>query len=107
MPAFLVALVISAVLLFNPNSPGKGPFEGSDKVVHFLIFFTLAALGRRTRIALPVLAGGLIVYAVGSELIQGLEAGRSSSLTDALADFCGVAVGLGLAPLLGRFVRRY
>jgi hypothetical protein len=103
---FLVALAVSAVMLFSPNAPGEGPFPGSDKVVHFLIFTTLAALGRRTRIPVPVLAGGLIAYAVGSELIQGLEANRSASPTDALADFCGIAVGSSLAPLLRRWARR-
>ena len=106
MPAFLVALAVSAVMLFSPNAPGEGPFPGSDKVVHVLIFTTLAALGRRARIPVPVLVGGLIAYAVGSELIQGLEANRSSSPTDALADFCGITAGMLLAPLRSRWSRR-
>jgi hypothetical protein len=106
VPAFLVALAVSAVLLFSPTAPGEGPFPGSDKVVHLLIFTTLAALGRRTRIALPVLVGGLIAYAIGSELLQGLQANRSSSAIDALADGVGILVGVGLVPLLVRWVRR-
>lgn len=94
MPAFLVAVVASAVLLFSPSAPGTGPFEGSDKVVHALIFLTLAALGRRAGLPVGGLALGLVLYAVGSELLQSLEAERTASATDALADATGLTAGL-------------
>jgi VanZ family protein len=106
VPAFLVALAVSAAMLFSPSAPATGPFDGSDKVVHFLIFMTLAALGRRAGLSLPALAAGLVAYAIGSELIQGLEPNRSSSPTDALADACGILVGLSFWPVLLRWQRR-
>lgn len=102
MPAFVVACLVSAAMLFSPTTPGDGPFAGSDKVVHFLIFATLAALGRRARLPLPALAVGLVGYAIGSEFLQGLTPSRMASPTDALADACGIVAGLALAPLVGR-----
>jgi VanZ family protein len=106
VPAFLVAFAVSLVLLFSPSAPSTGPFEGSDKVVHVLIFATLAALGRRAGFRLLPLAGGLLVYAVASELLQGLLPHRSSSAMDALADLIGTGVGIVLAPVLFRRLRR-
>lgn len=102
MPAFLVALAVSAAMLFSPTTPGEGPFPGSDKVVHFLIFSTLAALGRRARLPVLPLVAGLVGYAVVSELLQGLQANRSSSVLDAVADCVGIAVGTSLMVLLAR-----
>lgn len=93
MPAFLVALVVSAVLLFAPSTPNESTIPGSDKVVHFLIFAVLAVLGRRARLPLLPLVIGLAVYAVGSEVLQGLEPDRDGTPTDALADLGGIAVG--------------
>jgi hypothetical protein len=102
VPAFLVAFAVSLVMLFWPSVPGTGPFEGSDKVVHVAIFLTLAALGRRAGLRPVPLAAGLLVYAVASELLQGLLPNRSSSATDATADLVGVLVGLAIAPAVRR-----
>ncbi|HSP38734.1 MAG TPA: VanZ family protein [Frankiaceae bacterium] len=106
MPAFLVALVASAVLLFAPSTPNESTFSGSDKVVHFLIFATLAALGRRARLPVLPLVIGLVGYAVGSELVQSLEPHRDGTPTDALADVLGVAVGGLVVPFANRVRRR-
>lgn len=98
VPAFLVAFAVSVVMLFWPSVPGTGPFEGSDKVVHVAIFLTLAALGRRAGLRPVSLLAGLLLYAVASELLQGLLPNRSSSATDATAGLVGVLIGLAIAP---------
>ena len=93
-------------MLFAPSTPNESLFPGSDKVVHFLIFAVLAALGRRARLPVLPLVAALVVYAVGSELVQSLEPHRDGTPTDALADVLGVAAGSLLAPLATRVRRR-
>jgi VanZ family protein len=102
VPAFLVALVASAVLLFAPSTPNESAVLHLDKVVHFSIFMVLAVLGRRARLPVPALVAGLVLYAVGSELLQSLEPHRDGTPTDALADVSGVILGTLLVPVAAR-----
>lgn len=94
----------SAVLLFSPTDGGAPALPGLDKVVHALIFATLAGVtrwrfGSERRLLVPV-AG----YAVVSELVQGpLLATRSGDPWDVAADLVGTAVGWLVA---GRLLRR-
>ena len=86
--------VVSAVVLFSPSDGGVSAFPGSDKLVHLVLFALLAAatrwrFGRRT-VALAV----LVVYAVTSEVVQGvLMDSRSGDPLDVVADLAGVALG--------------
>ncbi len=90
--AFWGAVVVTAIFAFGPSPDGSVP--GRDKVYHVLTFLTLGLLGSfafprtdLTRLALLLLAGGVLI-----ELIQGLPiVGRDRSLGDVVADAVGVA----------------
>jgi len=95
---FGVAIAISAFVLLWPSAPGVPLFPYSDKIVHALVFAALAWTGRRAGLPVMGLGVGLLVYAVGSEVVQHtLLPGRSGDLTDVVADLVGVALGLVLA----------
>ena len=101
---FAAMVLISLVVLFAPASatPSTWP-PGVDKVVHLALFAALAWTGRRANLPVPALAVGLVAYAVGSEVLQGLlPIGRSPDPLDAVADTIGVAVGLVAARRLAR-----
>jgi VanZ family protein len=95
---FLITVMISLYALFSPASGIPFLPPGADKVGHFALFTTLALTGRMARLAEVPLAIGLVVYAVGSEPLQGaLPINREASVWDALTDLCGTAIGLWLA----------
>ena len=95
--------LLSLYVLFSPAQRGPQPFEGSDRVVHLVLFLLLAATTRwrfGTRPAWLVLLAG---YAVLSEVVQGVAlAGRSGDAADAVADLLGVALGWVAAARLPR-----
>jgi len=105
---FSAVVLASLVVLFAPASatPSALP-PGVDKVVHLALFAALAytcPVDRR-RAGLPVvgLAAGLVAYAVGSEVLQGvLPLGRTADPLDAAVDVVGVAVGLVAARTRGQ-----
>lgn len=106
------ALCIALSLL--PSLPLPGP-QGSDKVGHFLAYFTLTAWAVsifRTRAAHLLAALSLVALGVAMELAQAtLTTVRLGDLRDALANTAGVALGLSLsftpaATLLLRLDRR-
>ena len=81
-------------MLFTPAVAGDGPFPGSDKVVHALLFGALAAT-TRWRFGPGLLGLGLIAaYAGLSEVVQGeLLSTRSGDAYDVVADLLGALVG--------------
>ena len=104
---FAVALAVSAYVLLAPDDGTPSVLPDLDKVVHVLIFAALALTGRRAGVALVPLVIGLLVYAAGSELLQGTDLlGRSRSGWDALADALGIALGVVAAERLERLDRR-
>lgn len=95
--AFAVAVLVSLAVLFAPASDVPTAPPGVDKVVHVLLFLTLALTGRWAGIRQSPLGVALVGYAVVSELIQGLTPlDRSMSVGDWLADVVGVVAGLAL-----------
>jgi VanZ like protein len=93
--AFAVAVLVSLAVLFAP--PGDVPSSpaGVDKVVHFSLFAVLAFTGRWAGVGQSVLAALLVLYAAGSELLQGTSlVNRDASIGDLVADSAGVVVGL-------------
>ena len=101
--AFAVAVLVSLAVLFAPASEVPTAPPGVDKVVHGLLFLVLALTGRWAGVGRAVLGGGLVGYAVVSELVQGLTPlARSASVADLLADVIGVLAGLGLWALVTR-----
>ena len=101
--AFAVAIVVSVVVLFTPATGVPTAPPGVDKVVHAALFAALAGTGRWAALGARGLALALLVYAAGSELVQGLDLlNRSASLADWLADAVGILLGLALGGLLSR-----
>ena len=99
--AFAVAVLVSLAVLFAPPSDVPSGPPGADKVVHFSLFAVLAVTGRWAGIRRGVLAGLLVLYAGGSELLQGTDlVDRDASVGDLVADSAGVVAGLLLWRLL-------
>lgn len=100
---FLLTLCLSGYLLFTPAGTEPPPFPYADKVVHFSLFVLLALTGLVTRLRWSTLAAALLLYAVASEILQGvLPIGRTTSALDALADLTGTALVLVPAWLRSR-----
>ena len=106
----LVWAVVGALLL-TPMSGGDGGLPLPDKVLHAGAWAALAgalwlalSLPLRRR-AVAVLAACL-VYAVATELLQGLVPTRSTDAWDAAADMAGAAVAVAALTLLARGRRR-
>lgn len=99
---FLLLLAASLYAFLSPATPDGGP-EGSDKVVHALIFATLTLTGGWAGLRPLPLAAGLAAYAVSTELLQAtLPLGRHGDPLDMLADLVGVGLGLAVAAGLRR-----
>nr|WP_221204059.1 VanZ family protein [Modestobacter versicolor] len=93
--AFAVAVLVSLAVLFAPPSDVPSGPAGIDKVVHFALFAVLAVTGRWAGVRAGVLSGLLVLYAAGSELLQGTDlVDRDASVGDLVADSAGVVVGL-------------
>src|SRR3954468_23716997 len=89
---FSAVVLVSFVVLFAPESatPSTLP-PGIDKVIHLALFAALAWTGRRAGLPVVGLASGLMLYAAGSEVLQGaLPIGRSPDPLDALIDTVGI-----------------
>ena len=103
---FYGVLVLSLVGLLLPSEELPTQVDIGDKVMHALIFVTLAVTGRFGGFGSRALAAGLLGYAVLTEVLQGaLPIGRDGDWHDVVADAIGIAVGLGLSWLLGRTTR--
>jgi hypothetical protein len=95
---WVIAWFVVTVLLLMPV-PGGVP-EGTDKVVHFLIFAGMAfgavsfshRAGQLSGLALLTLAGGTAL-----EFAQRLTTWRTFDLTDAAANALGATSGFALA----------
>ena len=90
-----VTVLVSLAVLFTPGDDVPSAPPGVDKLIHLALFAALALAGRWAGIGQGPLAGLLVAYAVGSELVQAVAPlQRSGSLADGLADVAGVALGL-------------
>lgn len=93
---------VAATSLMSADDLPPTPFDGFDKVEHFLAYLLLSGYavmlfaGRRAQ---ALAAAGVIALGVGLEFAQGaLTASRRADSADALANALGAAVGLMLAP---------
>jgi VanZ family protein len=91
--AFAVAVLVSFAVLFAPASDVPSALTGVDKIVHASLFAVLALTGRWAGIPRVVLAPVLVLYAAGSEVVQGLI-GRDAAVGDWVADVVGLLLGL-------------
>lgn len=95
---FVIMALISLFALFSPATDAPLPFPGFDKIVHCALFAALAWTARRAGLSIVQVAVGLAIYAVASEILQGvLPINRDADAWDALTDLVGVAIGLWFA----------
>lgn len=100
---FVLAALLSLVVLFTPASGVPTAPAGTDKVVHLLVFALLAWTGRTAGLRPWPLLAGLVAYAAASEAAQALlPIGRSGDVVDGLTDVAGAVLGLGLYLLAHR-----
>ncbi|MFC5052421.1 VanZ family protein [Saccharothrix xinjiangensis] len=99
---FVVASLLSVIVLFTPQSGVPDSPPGTDKVVHCLLFALLTVTGRYARLPVAGLVAGLVGYAAVSEVLQWLitALGRGGDVLDALVDVAGIGLGLLLFRLL-------
>ena len=91
---FAFVVLVSLAVLFARGSDVPTAPPGVDKLVHASLFAALALSGRWAGIRRTPLVGLLVVYAAGSEVIQGLTPlDRSASVADWLADVAGILLG--------------
>ena len=94
---FVIAALLSVVVLFTPESGVPTAPPGTDKVIHTLLFALLAFTGLYAKISrvLPM----LVVYAGVSEVLQQLitPLHRSGDVLDALVDVLGIGLGWAIA----------
>jgi VanZ like family len=101
--AFAVVVLVSLAVLFAPGDDVPLAPPGVDKIVHAALFTALAVTGRWAGVGRSVLATLLVLYAAGSEVIQGLTPlDRSASVADWIADVIGVLLGLVVWELFAR-----
>jgi VanZ family protein len=92
---FGLAVLVSLVVLFLPESGVPPAPAGVDKVVHLALFVLLGATGRWARIPPLPLVLALAGYAVLSEVLQRvLPIGRSPDVLDVVVDCVGVSLGI-------------
>ncbi|HEY5802973.1 MAG TPA: VanZ family protein [Lysobacter sp.] len=95
----LAAVVVTSLVSASDLPPP--PFEGVDKLEHFLAYLVLsgyAVMLFERRRAQALAAAGLIALGVGLEIAQGaLTVSRQADSADALANSLGVLAGLILA----------
>lgn len=93
---FVVAVLLSVIVLFIPRSGVPDSPPGTDKVVHCLLFALLTATGRHAGMAVRPLVAGLVGYAAVSEVLQWLitSLGRGGDVVDGLVDVAGIGLGL-------------
>lgn len=96
--AGLALLAVIMILALLPL-PTLLPITQGDKVLHFLAlaFLTVWFLGVFERAMAPRVAGGLVLYGVLMELLQGLTPYRSPDPYDVLSDVIGISAGWLLA----------
>ncbi|PSL57944.1 VanZ like protein [Saccharothrix carnea] len=101
---FVVAVLLSVIVLFTPASGVPTAPPGTDKVVHFVLFALLMGTGRYARLPTWPLAACLFGYAAVSEALQWLitALNRGGDVLDALVDVAGI----GFAYLLARSATR-
>jgi VanZ family protein len=93
---FAAAVVLNVAVVCWPSAPGGVPaVPGLDKVVHVVVFAAVACTGVLAGVRPRVLLVALLVWALGSELVQALALpARGADGWDALADVAGTVVGL-------------
>ena len=103
---FWSGLVFVMAAAFMPGGYAL-PTGFSDKADHTAVFVILTLLALRTYPEKYRAAGaGLFLYGVLIEAVQLWVPGRSCSMADLAADFCGIAAGVFISAWPGLFSRK-
>jgi VanZ family protein len=96
-------LVLSMFSFFTPGQDlPQGP-DISDKIGHAAIFAALALTGRLAGFRPAHLVGGLVGYAIVSEVLQAvLPINRNGDWHDVVADTVGAVLGVLMVAVLHR-----
>jgi VanZ family protein len=101
-----VLVVLQFFALYWPRVDVQGPVTWSDKVVHVILFAVPTAAGLLAGFRPVYVVGAMALHAPASELVQHyLLPHRSGDLGDAVADLCGVVLGVTVV-VVGRALRR-
>ena len=101
----IVTLTLTVAMLWPLEAPPPAP-DGSDKLVHFIAFATLAfPLAHTGRFGLLPVFIGASSFGGAIELIQP-SFNRSADINDWIADVVGVVLGIGCGLLYRRILRR-
>jgi hypothetical protein len=100
---FVVAMSLSVIVLFTPESGVPSSPPGTDKVVHCLLFALLAVTALHARPGRWVLLA-LVGYAGLSEVLQQLitPLHRRGDVLDAVTDVVGIGLGWAVSTLVAR-----
>jgi VanZ family protein len=96
----VITMVILVAMLTPAESIPKTGIQGSDIVVHVVVFALWAFVVSRefaAAAATVLVAGG--VLAVATELLQMLVPGRMFAIADLVSNAIGLFLGVGLAQL--------
>ncbi|MEG3764997.1 VanZ family protein [Alteromonas sp. 14N.309.X.WAT.G.H12] len=104
----LMVLMVSFALLFLPTtlwpfdlSTAFNKYSWLDDVAHATLFSVLC-LGVQSSLFLSrrKTVFGLLFFAIVTEVVQGtISSGRTASVSDVIADFSGIVIGLALFKL--------
>jgi VanZ family protein len=103
---FAVLLAAHLAALYWPRVDIQGPVTWTDKVVHVLLFLAPTVAGLLAGVRPAYVVGLLALHAPVSELVQHyFLPNRSGDPWDAVADLCGVVLGV-TSVVVGRALRR-
>ena len=89
-----LALLVQLVALYAPTAPSEGGDHGLDKLVHAGVFAAVVWTARRAGLPTAWVVLICAAHAPLSEWVQGqFLPHRDGSVSDAVADLVGVAVG--------------
>jgi len=101
--AFVLSLLVQAVVLYAPSGPPAGELHGIDKLVHLGVFALPVAAGLLGGLPARWVVVPLALHAPVSELVQHyFLPHRDGDVLDALADLGGVGLGALAAGLWRR-----
>ncbi|GGC66009.1 VanZ family protein [Hoyosella rhizosphaerae] len=90
-----LTFVVVCIMLFSPASESSVAIPHIDKVVHAVMFAALGFTSRLARIGIVASTVWLGVFAVISEIAQGLMPfGRTADPWDVVADVVGALAGI-------------
>ncbi len=92
---FFIGLVVVIALSLLPQEtlPEIGMWDKLNHTLAYAVLAVLGGIGFKGWRSLLMVGLGLVVLGAGLELVQSVTPNRDGSITDAVANFVGVAMG--------------